>query len=188
MITAIAAATLIISAADATDVVSIEPYEPQAFRAQVVVLIEAPIEEVFDAATGDVTGWWDHSFSLNPAEMVIEPVFGGRFYERLYADRNDGALHATVIYVDAPTKLTMNGPLGLSGRAVDLVSAWTLSEPELGGTEFTVDLSMAGEVDSDLASAVAGVWDHFIRERLKVYIEAGCHIDDAVECAAFASE
>lgn len=171
---------------------------PETIRLAVMRYIRFPLslrnvedllhERGIDVTHETVRFWWDHSFSLNPAEMVIEPAFGGRFYERLYADQDDGALHATIIYVDAPTKLTMNGPLGLSGRAVDLVSAWTLSEPELGGTEFTVDLSMAGELDSDLASAVSGVWDHFIRERLKVYIEAGCHIDDAVECAAFASE
>ena len=119
--------------------------------------------------------------------MVIEPRFGGRFYERLEADSDDGALHATIIYVDAPTRLTMNGPLGLSGRAIDLVTAWTLADAE-GGTRFTVDLAMAGEIDSELAGVVAGVWDHFIRERLKVYVEAGCHQQPDEACAAFDSE
>lgn len=160
-------------------------FEVQGFRSQIVVEIGAPVAEVFDAATGDISGWWDHSFSGNPAELVIEPRFGGRFYERVVAGEAGGALHATVIYVDPPTRLRLDGPLGLSGRAVHLVSSWTLSEAQ-GGTLFTVDLSLAGEVDADLAAAVTNVWDHFIRERLKAYVEAGCHLVPETPCAAFA--
>ena len=59
MLSVITAATLSIGAIGA-DVVSVTPFEAQGFRAQVVVEIAAPVEEVFEAATGDVTGWWDH--------------------------------------------------------------------------------------------------------------------------------
>ena len=38
-------------------------------------------EEVFDAATGDISPWWDHSFSENPMRFYIEPKPGGGFYE-----------------------------------------------------------------------------------------------------------
>ena len=36
---------------------------------------------IFDAVTGDISGWWDHSMSENPIEFFIEPVPGGGFYE-----------------------------------------------------------------------------------------------------------
>ena len=109
----------------------VESFEPQGFTASFTVEIDAPPATVFDAATGDVSPWWDHSFALEPAELVIEPRFGGRFYERLREGSDDGALHATVIYVDAPSALRLHGPLGLSGRSVDLVTSWTL-RPQAG--------------------------------------------------------
>ena len=37
-------------------------------------------EVIFDAATGDVSGWWDHSVSKNPLELYIEPIPGGGFW------------------------------------------------------------------------------------------------------------
>ncbi|MEQ8435571.1 MAG: SRPBCC domain-containing protein [Oceanicaulis sp.] len=163
-----------------------EAFTPQGFRSQLVVEIAAPRAQVFEAATGDVSPWWDHSFSLQPAELVIEPVFGGRFYERLEDGAQDGALHARVIYVDAPSQLRLHGPLGLSGRALDLVSSWSLEEVQDGAaTRFTVDLAMAGEVDAELAQVVTSVWTHFIEGRLKPYVEADCHLEPDAPCAAF---
>lgn len=165
-----------------------EAFTPQGFRSQVVVEIAAPRAEVFEAATGDVSPWWDHSFASEPAELVIEPVFGGRFHERLEAGSENGALHARVIYVDAPSALRLHGPLGLSGRSLDLVSSWTLEEVEDGAaTRFTVDLAMTGEIDAALAQTVTNVWVHFIEARLKPYVEAGCHLAPEAPCAAFAA-
>ncbi|XBQ16280.1 MAG: SRPBCC domain-containing protein [Oceanicaulis sp.] len=182
-------AALILAAAQAAEPApaELQSFTPQGFRTRIEVEIAAPREEVFEAATGDVTGWWDHSFALDPAEMVIEPVFGGRFYERLEAGSDDGALHARVIYVDAPGVLRLHGPLGLSGRAVDIVTSWTLTEAEDGAaTAFTVDLAMTGEIDAELAGIVRQVWVHFIEGRLKPYVEAGCHTAPDDPCAAFA--
>ena len=162
----------------------IEAFEPQGFTSSFTVEIDAPPAVVFEAATGDISPWWDHSFALDPAELVIEPRFGGRFYERLREGSDDGALHATVIYVDAPTSLRLHGPLGLSGRSVDLVASWTLNAvPE--GTEFQVDLAMSGQMDAELAGIVLATWQHFIGGRLKPWIEAGCHLAPQAPCAAW---
>lgn len=43
-----------------------QPFTPQGFRSQITVEIAAPVETVFETATGDVSPWWDHSFSSNP--------------------------------------------------------------------------------------------------------------------------
>ncbi|MEA1942978.1 MAG: SRPBCC domain-containing protein [Pseudomonadota bacterium] len=173
-------------AAGAQDPSGVDAFQPQGFVATLTVPIEAPVAEVFDAATGDITGWWDHSFWPDPAEMVIEPRFDGRFYERFEAGSENGSLHARVIFVNAPTQLRLHGPLGLSGRAVDLVSSWQLEEADGGAaTDFTVELHMSGEVDAELAGVVRGVWQHFIAERLKPYVEAGCHRAPDTPCAAF---
>lgn len=168
---------------------AVESFQPQGFVTSLTVEIAAPVEAVFEAATGDVTGWWDHSFWPDPAQMVIEPRFDGRFYERFEADQDNGSLHARVIFVNAPHELRLHGPLGLSGRAVDLVSSWRLDAAADGAaTAFTVELHMAGEVDAELAGVVRTVWHHFIAERLKPYVEAGCHLAPETPCAAFAQE
>lgn len=164
----------------------IERFEPQGFRTQIGVTIAAPVEEVFEAATGDVTGWWDHSFWPDPAEMVIEPEFGGRFYERFEDGSENGVLHARVIFVRAPYELRLHGPLGLSGRAVDMVTSWTLAQTEDGeGTQFDIALHLTGEIDEELAGVVRSVWVHFIDGRLKPYVEAGCHLAPGEPCPAF---
>ncbi|MBK7632112.1 MAG: hypothetical protein IPJ23_15690 [Ignavibacteriales bacterium] len=33
-----------------------------------VILPGTPVQ-IFDAATGDISGWWDHSFSDNPKKV-----------------------------------------------------------------------------------------------------------------------
>ncbi len=163
----------------------VQSFEVQGFRSVVFTDIAAPRDVVWEVATGDVSPWWDHSFALEPAELVIEPVFGGRFYERLEEGSDDGALHARVIYVDAPQSLRLHGPLGLSGRSIDLVSSWRLTELTPDRTQFSVELSMHGEVDEELARTVRAVWIHFIETRLKTYIEADCHLEPDEVCEAF---
>jgi hypothetical protein len=159
-------------------------FTPLGYRTSFTIEIDASREEVFGAATGDVTGWWDHSFAENPAELVIEPAFGGQFYERFREGSDDGALHATVIYVSRPSALRMQGPLGLSGYAFDMVTSWMLEDRD-GATAFTVELAMSGEVDAEVAGVVEGVWRHFIEARLKPYVEAGCHRAPREPCGAF---
>ncbi|MBI1264718.1 MAG: hypothetical protein GC187_08285 [Alphaproteobacteria bacterium] len=43
-----------------------EPFEPQGFRDSLSFEINAPRDEVFAAATGDVSPWWDHRFTPDP--------------------------------------------------------------------------------------------------------------------------
>ena len=175
----------------ALDTPVVEAFEVQGFRTTIEVLIDAPVETVFGAATGEVGGWWDHSFWPDPGELVIEPRMGGRFYERPAAGSDDGALHAEVIFVRAPHQLRLHGPLGLSGRAFDLVTSWTLEPAESadgtsnGATSFRVDLNMAGDIDAEMAGVVRSVWVHFIGARLKPWVEGGCHLEPEAPCAAF---
>ncbi|WP_019960867.1 SRPBCC family protein [Woodsholea maritima] len=165
---------------------ALESVPVEGYRSAFTVEIAAPIEEVFEAATGDVTAWWDHSFATDPAQIVIEAHPGGHFYEVFEAGKTDGAIHADVIYVQRPTLLRLHGPLGLSGRSYDLVSTWQLAPGQSDGvTQFTVNLSMHGEINEDTAGVVTQVWHHFIAERLKVYVEAGCHLDMDAPCMAF---
>ena len=181
------AALALQSAEPAPDIAA---FDVNGFRTRIEVSIAAPREEVFAAATGDVSPWWDDTFwPERPAELVIEPIFGGVFYERFEEGSDNGVIHAEITGVMAPQMLRMDGPLGLAGRGYQLVTTWTLEEAEAGAaTQFAVDLAMIGEVDADLAAIVRSVWVHFIEARLKVYVEAGCHQTPQAPCPALETE
>ena len=96
---------------------------PGKFKIEQELILPATPNEVFDAVTGDITPWWDHSFSAHPKKLYIEARPGGGFYE-IFDDAGNGVQHAVVIYADRGKMLRFTGPLGLSGRAVDCVTTY----------------------------------------------------------------
>lgn len=60
--------------------------------------------EIYDAVTGDISGWWDHSFSDKPYKLYIEAKPGGGFYE-IFNESGDGVKHATVTFADRGKRL-----------------------------------------------------------------------------------
>lgn len=141
------------------------------FRVEQELILPATPNEVYDAATGDISGWWDHSFNGHPKKLYIEARAGGGFYE-VFDDAGNGALHATVIYADRGKRLRYTGPLGFGGRAIDMVTTYDFAVVE-GGTKFHLTVMAAGDVDEQLAGIVDSVWHHFLDERLKPYITSG---------------
>lgn len=126
---------------------------------------------VFDHLTGDISEWWDHSFSSDPYKIFIEARPGGGFYE-IFDESGDGALHARVIFAKRGEMLRMEGPLGLSGQALTLVSTYTLKASGSDGTQLTLNVNGAGAFTPDTPETVRQVWEHFLWERFKPYIEA----------------
>lgn len=141
------------------------------FRIEQELVLPAAPNEIYDAVTGDISGWWDHSFSGHPKKLYIEARAGGGFYE-VFDDAGNGALHATVIYADRGKRLRYTGPLGFGGRAIDMVTTYDFAAVE-GGTKFHLTVTAAGDVDEQLAGIVDSVWHHFLNERLKPYIASG---------------
>jgi hypothetical protein len=130
--------------------------------------------QIYDAITGDISGWWDHTFSEKPYKLYIDAIPGGGFYE-IFNAGGDGVKHATVIYSDRGKMLRMDGPLGLSGKAVQMVTTYEFLA--LGSDSTTLKLSVhgAGGIEEGVPAIVESVWQHFIFERFKPYIEAGKH-------------
>jgi hypothetical protein len=132
-------------------------------------------EIIFDAVTGDISGWWDHHMSEHPKKLFIEPVPGGGFWE-IFDDEGNGVLHARVIYADRGKLLRFDGPLGLSGKAIQMVTTYQFEPVGSDSTLFKVSVHAAGEVDEGVPTIVERVWQHFIFDQLKPYIEAGKHL------------
>lgn len=127
--------------------------------------------EMYDAATGDISGWWDHTFSEKPVELFIDAVPGGQFRE-VFDEEGNGVIHATVIYADRGKVLRMNGPLGLSGKAMDGIFTCRF-EANGDNTIVSFEANLAGQITAGEAAAVEGVWHHFLEDRLKPYLEDG---------------
>ena len=125
---------------------------------------------VYDHLTGDISDWWDHSFSEHPFRLFIEPQPGGGFYE-IFDEQGNGARHATVTYADRGKILRMEGPLGLSGQAITLVCTYTLEPAGTDSTMLTLSVHGAGEFSEETPDIVRQVWEHFLWEQFKPYIE-----------------
>ena len=144
-----------------------------AFQVQQELILPASPEAVYDAATGDISGWWDHHISEHPKKLYIEAKPGGGFWE-IFNDSGDGVLHATVIYAERGKMLRFVGPLGLAGRAVDMVTTYEFS-PDPAGTKMRLTCNVSGQVEDGLDKVLDSVWHHFLFERLKPYIESGAY-------------
>lgn len=129
-------------------------------------------EAIYDALTGDISGWWDHSFSEKPYRFYIEPRPGGGFYE-IFDESGDGVLHATVTAAQRGRLLRFVGPLGLAGNAIDLVCTYNLEAVPPDSTQLQLMVHAAGEMQPDWPAVVEKMWEHFLFGRFKPYIEQG---------------
>jgi uncharacterized protein YndB with AHSA1/START domain len=144
-----------------------------AFQVQQELVLPASPEALYDAVTGDISGWWDHSFSAHPKKLYIEAKPGGGFYE-IFNDAGEGALHATVIYAERGKRIRFTGPLGLSGQAVNMVTTYDFL-PDPAGTKLRLTCNVSGQIEDGQDKIVDAVWHHFLFERLKPYIESGAY-------------
>ena len=115
-----------------------------AFQVLQELILPASPEAVYDAMTGDISGWWDHHFSEHPKRLFIEPKPGGGFWE-IFDDAGNGVLHATVIYADRGKTLRFSGPLGFSGQAVDFVTTLQFF-PDPAGTKLRLTCNVSGQI------------------------------------------
>ena len=145
-----------------------------AFAFDVEVTVPGTQEEIFDAATGDISGWWDHTFSGKPKAFYLEPKAGGAFME-IFDDHGNGVRHASVIYCDRPRMIRFEGPLGLSGNAIQMVYTYEFTAVGPDFTKLTLKAQGAGHVDESWPGVIEGVWKHFLIERFKPYVEEGKH-------------
>jgi hypothetical protein len=135
------------------------------------VMLPGSPERAYDAATGDIAPWWDHTFHENPQRLVIEPWAGGGFWE-IWNDQGEGVRHATVTRAERGKVLRFEGPLGLAGEGILLVTTWTFTAKG-DSTELACTSNLVGAVPAGFEKAVDQVWAHFLSGRLKPYIESG---------------
>ena len=144
--------------------------EPKTFQFEMSFIYPGSPDFVYDNLTGDISEWWDHSFSPNPMKIVLEAKPGGSFLE-IFDESGDGAKHATVIYAKRGEILRMEGPLGLSGTALTMISTYTLSRSGSNSSNLKLNVTASGEFVEGMPKVVEEVWQHFLWEQFKPYID-----------------
>jgi hypothetical protein len=133
---------------------------------ELVLPVEA--NTAFAMMTGDIGGWWDHTFSEHPQALFIEPKAGGGFYE-MFDDQGHGVRHASVTWAEPGKRLRFEGPLGLAGNAINMVTTWDY-EAMGDSTHVICTVNLTGQVDADKAAIVESVWRHFLIEQLQPWV------------------
>ena len=142
-----------------------------AYQFELVVVLPGAPEDIYDAITCDISHWWDHTFSEKPNRFYIDAKPGGGFYE-IFDESGDGVQHAVVIVAQRGKLLRFDGPLGLSGRAVQGVYTYSLESVSADSTQLKLEAHLSGKIDMKLAKIVENVWAHFIFKRLNPYINS----------------
>ena len=145
------------------------------FRIEYELTLPGSPPLIYDAITGDISGWWDHSFSESPLHFYLEAKPGGGFYE-IFDEEGNGVLHATVIAADRGKLLRFDGPLGLSGRAIKMVHTYQFIPNGSDSTLLKLTVNISGEIEEKLATTVDQVWKHFLFEQFKPYILENKHV------------
>ena len=149
-----------------------KPLPYGAFLVTQEVTLPGNPEQIYDAITGDISSWWDHSFSQSPQRLYLEAQPGGGFWE-IFDDQGNGVKHATVIFAARGKYLRFDGPLGLSGRAIQLVTTYKFNPVGNDSTHLEVSVHAAGEMEEGTAETVDQVWYHFMFERFIPFVENG---------------
>jgi hypothetical protein len=125
---------------------------------------------VFDALTTNIGAWWSHHFAAQPRAIVLEPVIGGRFYED-FGDGSDGALYGTVTFVKRGERLTLSGPMGMSGAVAGVISFHLTAAED--STALRLSHQVAGVVDEETRLSYTAGWQDLLGTRLKAFVERG---------------
>lgn len=124
--------------------------------------------DIFNKITGNIKPWWDHSFSKNPQQLVLEPKVNGGFYE-FFDENGNGVKHATVTGCQNGEFIRFEGPLGLAGLAFNMVVTYKFEEVNIDSAKVTVNVHAVGEIAEGIPEIVYKVWQHFIFERFEPY-------------------
>lgn len=148
---------------------SVEASRTDAFVLRQSVTLPGSPDSVWSVVTGDIEPWWDHHVTEDPHRFYIEPEPGGCFCE-IFDESGDGVQHARVTFARRGDRLILEGPLGLMGNALHMVTTYRL-EARGDSTRLSVEIHGAGEVREGWPETIARVWRHFLHERLKPYME-----------------
>jgi len=130
------------------------------------IVINAPLEHVYDVLTQDMSLWWKDPYIQREGGTVrLEPHVGGRMFEDW--GEGKGVLLCTVTRVEPPYELRLVGTMGIRGLvAGDIV--FRLQAEDETRTRFQLSHRAMGEIDDEVRSSYALGWqvllDQYMRD------------------------
>ncbi len=128
----------------------------------------SPAPRVFAALTEGISMWWTQK--IHPeARSVLEPRPGGQW---LQTWSNGGACFGTIIHVEVPYRIRIQGPLAMTVPA-DNVVEWQLEPLPNGGTRLHVTHRGWGLFDQAAADGYEAGWRDTFGSALANYLARG---------------
>ena len=128
--------------------------------------VNAKPQKCFDALTKDYNLWFPHRFKPN-STLFSDAHLGGHNGER-FAD-GGGAIHSTVLYVDAPHAITYGGA-GAMLDGCNVFSAYKL-EAEDGGTVVRRSMRFWGVVSQEFETMFREGTRQMFESSFRAYVE-----------------
>ena len=128
-------------------------------------LLSAEPRRVFLALTGEIGFWWDHRFKEG-ASVALEPRIGGRFYEETGPD--GAVLYATVTRFEPPSRLVLEGPMGMPGAVLSVMDFQLVEEGE--GCRLSLRHSILGLLEKPLIEDYRQGWAQILGSTLPSWL------------------
>jgi len=132
------------------------------------VFVKAPAQRCFDALTKNYNDWFPFRFKKG-STVYSDAHLGGMNGER-FPD-GGGAVHATVLYVDAPYALTYGGP-GAMLDGCSIFSSYKLAE-QGDGTLVQRRMHLWGDVPEELEKSLRDGTRYMFENSYRQYVESG---------------
>ena len=139
------------------------------FHIEQAITLNAPPERVWRALTQEVGKWWGFHIGPNDSDITLDARVGGHFIER-WGD-GEGELYATVTFLRAGTKITLEGGMGMSGPGYSKFS-YTL-EPTDTGTELRLAHYCHGLRSDEVEGNYREGWQTLLGKNLPAWIHEG---------------
>jgi len=139
------------------------------FHIEQTITLNASPERVWKAVTREVGQWWGFHIGPNDSDISLDARVGGHFIER-WGD-GEGELYATVTFMRAGKKITLEGGMGMSGPGYSKFS-YTL-EPKGEGTELLLTHYCHGVRDPDVEASFTEGWSQLLTKNLTEWIHEG---------------
>lgn len=133
------------------------------------IAIAASPADVFAALTTEPGAWWGKPYTSDGATaLVLEPMIGGRFYERW--GHEGGALLAQVSKILPGRRLELTGPLHFG---VVLGVADFILEPAGDETLLRFTHRAVGDIGEVSTAMIGAAWQILLGRQLKSFAETG---------------
>ncbi len=133
--------------------------------------IAQPQARVWHALTEETNRWWQPEFYEHPnaKNLILESKVGGKFYED--AGQNEGLLRASVIGINSPHSLQLQGQLGAKAGGPAISFIHIQLEAQKQRTLLKLSDSIFGPISKALENRLSEGWTAILEKGLKPYLE-----------------